>query len=673
MGLDNIKAFTEQLISHVEKLVNGEESDFNNKKLDSHEQSIFTQELNKYVQSGKITEEDAAAVMKEAMGLELSGTASAQGRRKAAAEGGDGGTDIGGVINEFIEIPVNINLPITINNEIKVDITNNLSGGDGPGGANIEELIKLLNKIIEQGGTLQQFLVQVLRDFQNDVNLNMGNMAAVLEAILTKLTELGDKVDEQTAVISKMSEYITAQLEKSFQKLSAIGLNVSALLEEVKKGNADNFELLGKIYTVAMQLSTNFSSFTEVQEQQFNQVMALLQSGNANLEQVLALLNLIKNDTGDIKDNTTEANVISGKILEAVINGNKDLLAALVKIDKDFNSYGDEVKVMLADIIAHIDNINPGPGPNPVDLTALLDKLDKILVKLDNIDDNTSQTAQNTAEIKETNKKILKFVEKYGPEFIAKFDKLIELGEKNNEYQEKIHDLIQKIIDNGVDLNIDPESLGQIIAAINAQTLTLDGDLDSIYGMLGAISSKVSVITGGDDGEKGYIQIISETLIEILNNMGGENPISGKDYSDILNQILAALGKDGAVNKSLMALITALGKKAENGDDSSGILGMLEAILAAIKDHKVLITIKDEKGNIIFESPHEGSQNNNILGVREWAEAWSIGGSGSADDPDAIGNVKADEAKGKKFVKDGKIFIKGDDGHIYDALGRLIQ
>ncbi len=598
MGFD-IQGF----IAKVEKFVNEGKTDRQGKtdgKFDSYEKASLFNNRELLNELGTACEEDLSVQqqVQNDLGISLSSiksriqeltTAGAKSTRSAGGDNGGNGDTAGG-INIFINNSVNINVEINISTEIKNEINNNLSCGcGGPGGADVDALVDILKKLLGDGGSVQEFILYIFNQFSEKLGLDMGNIQELLKQILSKL-------DSQEQTINKMNDYLVELMKQNYNALAMMGLKMDTLIEIVQKGNVDNIEILGKIYTAIMDLTGQFSNFTQVEQNQFNQIMDMLKNGNVNLEQVLALLNAIKNDT-------SENNKISQNILKAIVEGKKEVLNALTKIDANFNQFGDDIKNQLVQILAAILN-NPGGsgGTVNVDLTEVLNVLKAMLDKLDSID-------QNTAENKEISKKILEAIEKFGVSIAdklaviidgigndsTKLDKLMaflaKMDENNKERVDKLLDAIAKLSviggSGGGDVNVTFD-VDSIIDAINKAGGDMNAKMDEVIKLLNKINE--NVVNGTEENKKQAAKIIEAinklgfdvagSLTVIIENMNGD--------SAKLDKLYAFLEKMDANNKERVnKLLEAIAKLQIIGGGGGGDVNVtfdVDAIIDAINN-----------------------------------------------------------------------------------------
>lgn len=566
MGFD-IQGF----IAKVEKFVNEGKTDRQGKtdgKFDSYEKASLFNNRELLNELGTACEEDLSVQqqVQNDLGISLSSiksriqeltTAGAKSTRSAGGDNGGNGDTAGG-INIFINNSVNINVEINISTEIKNEINNNLSCGcGGPGGADVDALVDILKKLLGDGGSVQEFILYIFNQFSEKLGLDMGNIQELLKQILSKL-------DSQEQTINKMNDYLVELMKQNYNALAMMGLKMDTLIEIVQKGNVDNIEILGKIYTAIMDLTGQFSNFTQVEQNQFNQIMDMLKNGNVNLEQVLALLNAIKNDT-------SENNKISQNILKAIVEGKKEVLNALTKIDADFNQFGDDIQNQLVQILAAILN-NPGGsgGTVNVDLTEVLNVLKAMLDKLDSID-------QNTAENKEISKKILEAIEKFGVSIAdklaviidgigndsTKLDKLMaflaKMDENNKERVNKLLDAIAKLSviggSGGGDVNVTFD-VDAIIDAINKAGGDMNAKMDEIIELLNKINN--NVVSGNEQSKK-----LAEEIMETIKKLGF-------DVAGSLNVIIENMDGDSAKMEELLAFLKTM--DANNAERNKAIL-----------------------------------------------------------------------------------------------------
>ena len=559
MGFD-IKGF----ISKVEQFVNEGKADRQGKtdgKIDAFEKaSLFNnKELLSELKNACEEDQSVQQQVQDDLGISLSSIKTRieelNNARRASRAGGNnggdgdgngtGGYNVTGSFVNFINAPTNINITINISTEIKNEINNNLNCGcDGPGGADIDALVDILVKLLGDGGTVQEFILYIFQQFSTQLGLDLGNIQDLLKQVLEKL-------DQQEQTINKLTEYLIESMKKNYNALVSMGLKMDALIEIVQQGNADNLDILGKIYTAIMDLTGKFQDFTEVEKNQFNAIMDMLKQGNVNLEQVLALLNAIKNDT-------SENNEISQNILNAIKEGNTKILEALTKIDTDFNQFGDDIKAKLTEILNSIIVGGGGGGDVTinVDLNEVLDMLKAMLEKLNSIDNNT-------AENKEISKQILDAVKQ-----------LIDIGNTNNELQTQTNELIKQLTTfiksiqfggggEGGTVVIDIQA---IIDAINNNGADISSKLNELIMLMTTING--NIVQGNEDniqmGEKILAAIaklgtdIIGSLNVIIQNMGGD--------SEKLDKLLAFLEKMDANNKERVdKLLDAIAKLTITG------------------------------------------------------------------------------------------------------------
>ena len=665
MGFD-INNFKKAFIEKVEKMVNGENSEFNNGKIDPHERSIFTQELNKAVQNGEISEADAKAIF----GLELS-SPGATGARRApggddgndGGEGGEGGVVANG-INIFVNNSVNINIDINISTTIQNNITNNLNCGcGGPGGADVDALVEILKELLGEGGSIQEFILFIFNQFSEKLGLDLGNIQELLSQILSKL-------DSQEQTISKLNEYLVALMQQNYDALVMMGLKMDKLIEIVKQGDANNLEILGKIYTAILNLTNKFTDFTEVEKQQFNQIMDMLKSGNINLEEVLALLHTISINPGG---GGSFDNTILQKILDAIQEGNKQILNALTKIDSDFNKYGDDIRAQLLQILNAL-ALGGGSGDVTVnvDLTKVLDMLKAILDKLDAIEKNTSENNELSAQMLES------------------LAKLIQIGTTNNELQEKTNKLIEQLTvyiqsitiggGGGGTVVVDIQS---IIDAINANGENIANKIDGLAKLIEILNS--NVIQGNEDnkamGEKILAAIaklgidLSGKISEIIENL---DPAKLDVLIDLLNKmdqhnteqnqaILNAIANLGAGSAEILEAIKNLDIQISGGSgtDMTAVIDAINANGADLssKLSDIFALLKTLNGNVV-----EGNTTNQNIAQRILDAIINVGNiiSSSTGQPFSLDEIIAILYQILDAIKNHEVHITIDiDGNIH--------
>ena len=368
------------LIAKVEKTLYGEGSTKADGRINTAEEnSIFNSELDKAVQSGELSENDADAI-KSTFGLQ---TGAAKAPKKA------GGITIN--IDASTSITININIDVT--EAIQKLVDELIANFDGK----IDEVINAMNENNEN-------IVQILRALLGSLDGNFSQIMEMLEKICGGQTEAFKNI---TTILNRILEYEI----KIYAKINDCDFEgLKDALDKIQANQEQQTEVLMAIYGAIQKLGDDQGKYFDV-------IIHMLNNNNMKLDQILNLLAAIKKDT-------SENNEISKEILEAIKNfeggyggdldisgimaqltailnaineGNAkqdDMLAILKLINANVEKYGKENSEWLAKIYAKLedmdddttnflklilDTLNKIDADMNADLQAVLNKLDEIL------------------------------------------------------------------------------------------------------------------------------------------------------------------------------------------------------------------------------------------------------------------------------------------------------
>ena len=494
------------------------------------------------------------------------------------------------------------------------DILNEIKGLRGDMSVQYSNLLAKIDTAIHQNYTTQQELMLQVRNIANDFmtllnqiiknqgdirsdnNRNAEDIKKLLEQILNsqedadvKLQKIYDLIDEAKGIIVKIDgnvNDINNKIDTIIKNLEASLDNdktIIAALEKLDKNDQKTQSILTAIYNAINGLGAEFKAY-------FKDIIVQLANGNKKLGDIEKILNTINKNIESIKSLVTKYGDEGSKLGNAILNAIKNLnfnttvdlsgIEALLKqisgnqvdikgsigdLTNNFNKFSASTTAQLNTIIAKLDKTSP-------DYSKQLNTIIDMLAKLD---------ANNEAR----NNKLLCAIEKLGNKLSADIAVIIaKLDKTSPDYNAKLDAIIALL--EKLDAN-NEERNKKVIDAINKLGVNISADLTKILNKIGQ---------GGQDG---------------------------KDYSSVLNAILAKLGDIDANNtKNFNRVIEALGKLSV-GDktdvDLKPILDKLEEILKAIKDHKVTV---DVTGKVCCEcncgnnTVHEGvlGNLNDLLG-----------------------------------------------------------
>ena len=589
-------------------------------KLDAFEKaSLFNnpellQELKTAVENSEYPVAEANAIF----GLELSPQAAA--RRAGGDDDGDGGDGGDGNNDVTIIDSGDGGVHITINNSSNWSLTINISTGDA---ANIKALLDAFLAGIEN---ITQNMLDTLIEFLKKDNDNIFQLLnqlftlladnsklqiSTLQDILAALNQLGIKIDGATEVITKL---LQAQLEA----LQDFGINMDELVEQVKINNEkqdQQNEILTMILDAVSKFADQFGNYSEDVTNKLNAFFAMFANNSAKYDDMIAILQAIKDDT-------SEGNKISKAILDA-----------MNKIDAHFGDNGNITELLKQIAVKEVTVKLDGDSVNvSIDVDAILAKLDTLI--------------QNTNTNNELQQKILEKLSNIEGKFDvdAILDALLKAGDNLEAKFDEITKLLETINTNIVNGNEQAKELAEeIIKTINELGYTLAGSLNSILEAVGGDAAKLQEIldflktmdTNNETRNKAILDAIAKVGVDVIDafknlqiNVGDVSigDINLQEVIDAINENTVATNNQGNnANywlETLFGLISAMygqcpGGGGEGGTgfnitieqlkellnnlvvnlheslsaDLSGIMDLLQQILDAIKNGEFHISV----------------------------------------------------------------------------------
>lgn len=228
-----------------------------------------------------------------------------------------------------------------------------------------ENVAKILAKLDKMDDSMKKGFTNVINHIVKGNNID-AQILAKLTQVLEKLDNMS-KTDKAayTAILNAIQNIdvgdnseLSAQLEAILDAINNGNSVTAAQLEELRKLIAENNKIAKGTQDAVNKLNTQMA-------EDHKAILAKLKDGNASLDEIKKLLQGIQ--TG-VDNNTVQLTEINDKLslAGAVIN---NILANVAGLK-------DETKALLLQILAKIPN---GCTCTTVDLSVLLDKLDKIL------------------------------------------------------------------------------------------------------------------------------------------------------------------------------------------------------------------------------------------------------------------------------------------------------
>ena len=239
------------------------------------------------------------------------------------------------------------------------------------------------------------------------------------------------------------------------------------------------------------------------------------------------------------------------------------------------------VSKAVLDIIGWLATLNENLDANTTRITDILmeilnsgkpieDILKEILAKMDEVKNTVIEAKLAIIEkLGEDNKAVLEELEKHGDILNQIRDLMLQYGEKGEAFAKAVLEALGNA--GGKDYTELLTEIKELIATLDANNETRTQRIIDAIGKLGAD--------------------ISGDITKIINKIP-----DNKDYSEVLDKILAAIGTlKEDVNGNFESLLEAIGNIDIKPADLSWIKDHLDAILKAIKDHDVIVKVEGGK------------------------------------------------------------------------------
>ena len=426
-----------------------------------------------------------------------------------------------------------------------------------------------------------------------------GDMDKYNKQAVDKFNEIIDKLSE----ISDNGETTNAKFQQLLDDISYWMDLVTKNQIAIKTSNDTNFqELFSKLDEIVKSTSLSVQQKYERLMELLAQIKQVGETISAKMDTVIAqLAQSLGNDETIIA------------LLKKLDKNDENILSALVTINNAINQLGQEFAPYFKSIISGLAENNAKADETNRLLAAIKENTDNIkalMVKYGDAGVGLGNAILNYLKGLDFSK----IVDLSGVEALLK--NLVSGQQTTNANITNLTALFNKF---GADVNT---KLNTIINKIKGSK-DYEAQLNQIIDLLGKLDANNETRNKKvlDAIDKLGVNI-STSLTAILNKIG-QGGQDGKDYSSVLNAILAKLGTiDGNNTKNFNKVIEALGKLSigQTTDvNLQPILDKLEEILKAIKDHKVTV---DVTGKVTCEcncgsgSVHEGilGDLNNLLG-----------------------------------------------------------
>ena len=481
--------------------------------------------------------------------------------------------------------------PVTFNNYINITFDNaSLTAAMQESNALQAKIVELLSKINNNTSLTNEEIaalkeeIKKLQQQLDTINKNVLNVIVNQENFAKSADEYYKQIIDITKGNQDLLKYIVEQLAESNSTLKQIkelmeknNASLEQILEAITKCkygidklHEDNEDIKKLLTTIATLISKLPNELKAKFSDYFNAIITGIADNGAKLDALTNMLQVINNSVNSghtailnkmekmqaildalfAKFDNFDAKVTNmlNSIATAIANM-ADKNVDLDKIEKTLNAILDKIgndKAQMEQLTKLLQAINANIITNGQVQIDILEAVKQNKVSMDEMLKLLQAINANTVINGQTQVEILEAIKKLNGDMVAQFTSLIEIGNKNNALQEKSNKLIQEVLDAIKNLKIEPGSqtevdLSKLIDCINNNGADLAMRLNEIYMLLTTING--NVVQGNED-----------------------------------NRIV------------LCKILEALSNKTDSPDFSK-ILEKLDAILKAIKDHNVKITV----------------------------------------------------------------------------------
>ena len=447
---------------------------------------------------------------------------------------------------------------------------------------------KTLVKILSLPFTLFTSCQDVTEDYSQHIvqnNYNTYNIKITEDSSIADLMfSIKTALDDIKTEIRTNGDRNNDNLQKLYNKLNEFeGYIVTIITNQEKNAkSAEEFyqqiiNLIGKDTELLQIMVEKLTENNEV----LGNIKALMQKNNAQNDKILEAVLSVKfgvdqlhKDNEEIKTliknvetaiNKLPANLEAKfkgylmSIIDGIGNTNtkvSDLIALVKLVNQNVEKGNKQQQEAAAKILAAIQamNCNMTAGMNAI-LKAVNDGNSKIIANIDKIL-KLVETMDKNQEAR--NDKILKAIASLNGKMVEEFEKLVKIGDKNNQLTTETNKLINVAIELLGKMPNAVTDLSAVIKAIKETGASLNSSIVNLANLLKTVNE--NVVAGNKTNEK-----LLNTVISKLDGLD-------KDCVNYFKQV-----------------IEAIGKKSGQGVDLTKIEKQLDAILQAIKDHKVII------------------------------------------------------------------------------------
>ena len=511
------------------------------------------------------------------------------------------------------------------------------------GNANTSTLIDKADVFIESSNTANAKLDEIKSSIEKanmDSNANFDAVVKTLNMNKDQLIGVMMKLGYTQAKIQKMTAgQIIAAIKENTQVTKNNNATLNEILAEVKSGKLSAEEASKKIINLLENIQKSLDQvIVSIKDHYHNdanvtvylqKIQELLEKNNDKTDSTNEILNNIYNlvETNGTKADDMGKQILNyiaavgfemnrnfGKLIEEVQTGNGKLdymTELMVALNKQVKQNGEDGKKLGNEILNYLGAVGFEMNRN---FTAVLGAINNGTAKLGDIEKLVAQLNTLVKENNENNQKlgnqIINYLGKLGTDMNKDFTAILNAINKGNAGTDKLQDLLEKVLEKqDQNMNKIDTNCKAIIEAMG--NIKVDGgkiDLSSIEAMLKdllAQSKKNGNTLSSINGKLDVIQLTQQAILDKINAEAHKGDERYTETKALLKEILDKVGKqngkydDGELLKVLNNLSNLIDTK-------------LDAILKAIKDHDVKVTV-DVTGKVKCEC-NCGKKDEGIIG-----------------------------------------------------------
>lgn len=511
------------------------------------------------------------------------------------------------------------------------------------GNANTSTLIDKADEFIKSSNTANAKLDEIKSSIEKanmDSNANFDAVVKTLNMNKDQLIGVMMKLGYTQAEIQKMTAgQIIAAIKENTQVTKNNNATLNEILAEVKSGKLSAEEASKKIINLLENIQKSLDQvIVSIKDHYHNdanvtvylqKIQELLEKNNDKTDSTNEILNNIYNlvETNGTKADDMGKQILNyiaavgfemnrnfGKLIEEVQTGNGKLdymTELMVALNKQVKQNGEDGKKLGNEILNYLGAVGFEMNRN---FTAVLGAINNGTAKLGDIEKLVAQLNTLVKENNENNQKlgnqIINYLGKLGTDMNKDFTAILNAINKGNAGTDKLQDLLEKVLEKqDQNMNKIDTNCKAIIEAMG--NIKVDGgkiDLSSIEAMLKdllAQSKKNGNTLSSINGKLDVIQLTQQAILDKINAEAHKGDERYTETKALLKEILDKVGKqngkydDGELLKVLNNLSNLIDTK-------------LDAILKAIKDHDVKVTV-DVTGKVKCEC-NCGKKDEGIIG-----------------------------------------------------------